>query len=144
VGFVNPSDFVGITRGKYSFTDYVTPFNQGKTYRYRIVSVDSDGKRLISQILEVKAKLVESFDVREVKASQEAGKFTVHYINRKKGQRYFISVENALHEQVKQMVFENEPQRDGDITIDMSTLPHGEYWFVMSNGKDSFKRSFIW
>ncbi|MBK9448324.1 MAG: hypothetical protein IPN95_02695 [Bacteroidetes bacterium] len=144
VGFVDPHRFVGSGRTAYSFTDYVTPFNQGKTYRYRIVSVSADGIRLISQTMEVKAKLVESFDVREVKAGPEAGKFQVHYINRKKGARYFISVENAANEKVKQMTFESEPIRDGDITIDMSALPHGEYMFMMSNGKDVFKRSFIW
>lgn len=144
VGFVDPRRFVGSGRTAYSFTDYITPFNQGKTYRYRIVSVSADGKRTISPTIELKAKLVESFDVREVKVGAESGKFVVHYINRKKGQRYFISVENEAGEQVKQMTFENEPARDGDITIDMSTLPHGEYMFVMSNGKDNFKRSFVW
>jgi hypothetical protein len=144
VGFVDPHHFVGSGRSEYSFTDYVTPFNHAKTYRYRVLSVNADGKRISSQVLEAKAKIVESFDVREVKPAAEAGKFTVHYINRKKGQRYEIAVENAHGEQVKHMVFENEPQRDGDITIDMSALPHGEYFFIMSNGREAFRRSFVW
>ena len=92
----------------------------------------------------VKAKLVETFDVREVKASLEPGKFVAHYVNRKKGAKFNVSVMDATGAQVKFMVLDNEPARDGDITIDMSALPHGEYTFIMANGKDSFKRVFFW
>jgi hypothetical protein len=144
VGFVDPHHFVGLGGSEYAFTDYVTPFNQAKTYRYRIVSVDANGKRILSQTVEVKAKLVESFDVREVKAGTAPGTFTVHYINRKKGQTFQVSVENASGEQVKHMILSNEPLRDGDVTIDMNPLPHGEYVFIMGNGKESFRRSFVW
>lgn len=144
VGFVDPHHYVGSGGSHYSFTDYVTPFEQGKSYRYRVVAVDANGGRRSTQDFQVRAKLVESFDVREVKAAAEPGKFTAHYVNRKKGAKFNVSVQDAAGKQVKFMVLDNEPQRDGDITIDMSALPHGEYTFIMANGKDSFRRIFYW
>lgn len=144
VGFVDPHHFVGSGGSHYTFTDYVTPYEQGKTYRYRVVAVDANGARRSTEDFLVKAKLVETFDVREVKPAPEPGKFIAHYVNRRKGAKFNVSVVDATGKQVKFMVLDNEPARDGDITIDMSALPHGEYTFIMANGKDSFRRLFYW
>jgi hypothetical protein len=144
IGFVDAHNFVGAGRSEYVFSDYLTPYQQGKTYHYRIVRVDGEGKRHISETLAVRAQMVESFEVGEVKPATEPHKFIVHYINRKKGQRYDISVANMKGEQVKHMVLDKEPLRDGTVTIDMSSLPAGEYYFVMSNGKEAFKKLFTY
>ncbi len=143
VGFLESKNLVGQGVHHYAFTDFVTPYNQGKPYRYRIVLVDEDGTRTVSQTVEVKAKLVESYEVREVKAAPEPGKYLVHYINRKKGQRFDVSVLNAEGIQVKHMVLDNEPLQDGDITIDMNAFESGEYFFIMATHRDSFKRAFM-
>lgn len=143
VGFVEAKALVGQGTNHYQFTDYVTPFQQGKTYRYRVVLVDEEGHRTVSQTIDAKAKLVESYEVREVKAAPEAGKYIVHYINRKRGQRFDVSVEDASGTQVKHMVLDNQPVQDGDITIDMSSFAPGEYFFVMMAGKDKFRRAFV-
>ena len=143
VGFLEAKNLVGQGRHDYSFTDFVTPYNQDKTYRYRIVLVDEDGKRTVSQTIETKARLIENYEVREVKPAAEPGKYMVHYINRKKGQRFDVSVEDAKGVQVKHMSLDNQPIQDGDISIDMSTFPPGEYYFIMKSGRDSFRRAFM-
>jgi hypothetical protein len=143
VGFVPARTLVGQGLQHYTFTDYITPYNQGKAYRYRVVLVDEDGTRSVSQPMVTQAKLVESYEVREVKAAPEAGKYIVHYINRKKGQRFDVSVEDANGLVVKKMVLDNQPVQDGDITIDMQAFAPGEYFFVMRTHRDSFRRAFI-
>jgi hypothetical protein len=143
VGFVEAKSLVGQGAIPYTFTDYVSPYISGKSYRYRIVLVDENGNRAVSQTVSTKAKLVESYEVREVKASPEPGKYVVHYINRKRGQKFDVAVQNEAGEQVKHMLLDNEPIRDGNITIDMSSLPVGQYFFIMSAGKDQFRRAFM-
>ncbi len=143
VGFVEARTLVGQGAAQYTFTDYVTPYSTGKTYRYRIILVDESGQRTVSQTMMAKAKLVEGYEVREVKAATEAGKYAVHYINRKKGQRFDVSVEDGTGKVIKQMVLDKEPARDGVITIDMSSFASGEYFFIMACGRDKFRRAFV-
>ncbi|MFM2375145.1 MAG: hypothetical protein RLZZ165_242 [Bacteroidota bacterium] len=144
VGYVDPHHFVGAGSSQYTFTDDVTPYEQGRAYRYKVISLGADLQRTASQELTVESRLVESFYVHPVSRSPENGKFVAHYVNSRKGQNFDVSVENEKGERVKHLRLLREPVRDGDITIDMSALPHGSYCFIMSNGHDAFKRSFVW
>ncbi|MEM7038535.1 MAG: hypothetical protein AAF570_16240, partial [Bacteroidota bacterium] len=65
------------------------------------------------------------------------------YINRKKNQRFDLYVLNEKLEEIKHLVFEKEPVRDGDVNIDMKGYPAGTYYFKMDNGKAFFQREFV-
>ena len=143
VGFVDPRNLVGEGESVYHFIDYITPFKEGKTYYYRLVKIAGDGTKEVTETFSIEAKLVQSFYVGQIRTTATPGSFIVTYVNRKKNQTFDVSVEDTDGQVVKQMQLKKEPVRDGEITINMAEIAPGEYFFIMSNGKDAFKQRFI-
>lgn len=143
VGFVDRRNLVQLDRTYYVFRDFLTPFEHKQTYTYRIVGLDAEGNRATTEHFRIRARMIEGFYVGEVSAADSAGNHSVHYINRQKNQRYALSVLDADQAPVKQMVFEREPVRDGNITLKMAEYPAGTYYFKMDDGKNHFLRPFV-
>lgn len=143
VGFVDPRNLVGDGTATYRFTDYITPYQNGETYYYRIVKVAGDGSKEVTATFAIRAKLVESFFLGKIEPKSEAGIYRVTYINRKKNQNFDVSVEDLEGNQIKSMQLLKEPVRDGEISINMQEFEPGEYFFIMTNGKDEYKKRFI-
>lgn len=142
IGMVDPRNFVGLGQTRYEFTDYMTPFDQGKDYNYRIVSVGLVGERNVSDAITIKAKLIEDFFVSEVKSTPENNVFAIIYINKKKKQDFYLSVMNQAGQVVKETRLEGVREPDGEVTIRMEEFPVGNYTFKMGNGREYFLRYF--
>lgn len=143
VGRMRPSNRVGAGRATYIFKDQRTIFEDGKKYRYRIVTVDSKGDRSTSEVFNLTAELIDDFFVGDVKQGPQEGQQVVYYINRKKKQDFSLRVENGLGEVIKSLEMKKVTAPDGEVTIDMSEYPSGFYTFIMGNGKDEFRREFF-
>lgn len=142
VGILEKRAFVDAQRTFYEFRDYITPFQDDKTYSYRIVRIDGQGNRAASSTFSIKSRMIETFFVADVRETPEKGIYTVHYINRKKKQNYNISVTDSEGKRLKNMTLPKVPLSDGDVKIDMREYDPGIYFFEMSDGKQAFKRQF--
>lgn len=142
VGIIDPRNFAGSGEVWYEFEDFISSFEQGEDYRYRIVSVDMDGGREVSEDITIKARLIEDFFVSEVKNTPEENVFAIIYINKRKKQDFYLSVTNEAGEVVKETRMEGVKEPDGEVTMHMEEFPAGTYYFKMGNGKESFVRSF--
>lgn len=142
VGIVDPNTLVGNGETFYEFEDYISDYLSGTPLRYRIVQVMPDGSREASEILTVVPQVIESFFAEPVKPGKVQGEYTVRYLNHKKGQDLRLKVLDESGRAVKESLLANEPVRDGYITLQMQGFALGEYTFIMTNGKDTFKRRF--
>ena len=143
VGIMSPRNRVGAGTMQYEFKDFITQFEQGKSYDYRILTVDSKGNRAVSERFSMTAQLIEDFFVGEVKNGLQERQFIVYYINRKKKQNFRLRVENESGEVVKSHVLKKVTAPDGEVSIDMKDFPEGRYFFIMDNEKDEFRREFF-
>ncbi|HHG85812.1 MAG TPA: hypothetical protein ENJ82_13780 [Bacteroidetes bacterium] len=143
VGLVQGRNLVGMARSKYEFRDYITPFRDGQIYTYRLVKVSRNGQRFAGETFKVKAKMITSFFVGDPEPTSETGIYSVHYINNKKKADYDLYVLDEQFIELKHLIFEDEPVRDGNVRIDMREYPPGNYYFKMDNGKQDFLRLFI-
>ncbi len=142
VGIIDPMNYAGTGEVKYEFEDLISGFEQGKKYRYRIVSVDSDGNRKASEEIIIKANLIEGFFVSVVKPTQANKVFTITYINKEKRQNFYLSVCNEEGEIIKETALIGIREPEGKVTIHMEEFPAGTYYFRMGNGTESFQRTF--
>ena len=142
VGMIDPRNRVGSGEMNYEFRDYFTVFQPDMTYTYRLVSVDSEGGRSVSNEFEIKSEMIKDFFVDDVKPAGEKGIFQVYYINRKKKQDFELYVHDEKGEAVKQFKMAKQTALDGLVTIDMSEHPAGRYTFKMGNDKGYFVREF--
>ena len=142
VGMIDPRNRVGSGEMNYEFRDYFTKFQADQVYTYRLVTVDSEGGRSVTNEFDIKAELIKEFFVDEVKATSEKNIFQAYYINRKKKQDFELYVFNEAGEAVKQFKMAKQSALDGTISIDMNAFPSGRYTFKMGNSKGYFVREF--
>jgi hypothetical protein len=141
-GIVDARTTVSGEDEEYSYT-VPGMFIQNGQYCYRIVSVTHSGERHYSDNICFEAYVIRSFFMNEVIKTDVPGIYSVSYMNNQKKVDYTFKVLDDKRNIVKEMKLENEPIRDGKVTVDMTKFPPGKYYFIMENGVEMFRREFI-
>lgn len=141
-GIVGARTTVAGGEEEYTFTDY-NGVRVEMQHCYKIVAVMKTGERRYSADFCFTPHIVNSFFVHDVSKGDLPGIYTVSYMNNVNKADYLVSVENESGEKIKKLELENEPVRDGKITIDMTQFPPGTYYFIMQKGSERFRREFV-
>ncbi|MEZ4775773.1 MAG: hypothetical protein R3D00_21515 [Bacteroidia bacterium] len=136
IGSVEPATTVG--SNQYSTYRFVhrEAFEEGKTYCYRIVKVDSRGTKSYSDQFCNKMAVVEGFYASPVFPSKEKGIYIITLRNERK-QELIFTVLSESGEILKQMSQKRAAGNDGEIEIDMNDFSSGNY-FLRIEGKNGF------
>ncbi|MEL6671425.1 MAG: hypothetical protein AAFR61_04510 [Bacteroidota bacterium] len=140
-GKVKPSSTVGLGGNqRYEFADQ-RPYTSDKEYCYRIVRVNSQGKKAYSEPLCVTARMNEDFYISPVFPTQNQNTYVIRYRNEKKQDLTYVLLDEK-EEELKRYVRKKEPKGEGSITIDMSPYTPGIYFLKVQGKDESFLRKF--
>jgi len=142
VGIIDPKNLVGSGDIVYEFTDFITRYQTGIQYAYRIVSVEADGARSASNNILIDADLIDNFFVGEVQKTETPNVFRIIYFNKRKKQNFHLLVENDAGEVIKDAMLKKVTDLEGDVIIHMEDEAPGIYTFKMGVKGRYFKRSF--
>ncbi|MEZ4850618.1 MAG: hypothetical protein R3B93_18785 [Bacteroidia bacterium] len=141
IGTVEPMAVVAMDETPvYSFTDR-RPFTDEEKCCYRIVKVNSQGKKSYSEPICLIANLTEDFYISPVEYTGEPGFYYINFRNYKK-QDLVFSILDRNEEILKQMTREKEPKRDGQIRIDMNPYETGVYFLKVEGKSEYYLRRF--
>jgi hypothetical protein len=127
---------------EYVYTLYPTS-EQERDYCYRIVKVNTQGKKSFSEPFCVHLVPIKSFYVGEVQRGTTPGQYFVKYLNHIKKEDFNLVIVDAEEKEVKSTQLLDEPVRDGTVTINMAGFPNGTYFLRMSNRKgETYVRMF--
>lgn len=136
IGSVEPATIVGTHQySTYQFIHHGA-FEEDEIYCYRIVKIDSRGRKSYSDQFCNKMAAVEGFYVSPVFPSKEKGVYVITLRNERK-QELIFTVLSDSGEILKQMSQKQTAGKDGEIEIDMNGFPAGNY-SLRIEGKNGF------
>ena len=93
---------------------------------------------------EVNPVMVNGFYLKPFSGNAKKSPVQFHYLNLRKNETYLFELLDPSGKTLKSFEMKKEPIRDGDVALDMSTYPKGNYSLKMSSGKEFFVREFYW
>ncbi|MEL6633746.1 MAG: hypothetical protein AAFQ83_19920 [Bacteroidota bacterium] len=142
IGRVNPQNTAGAERTiTYDFRD-IRRFQEGETYCYRVVKVDTEGNKSYTEPTCGMAELNEDFFISEVERTGEGQVYYIQFINNRKQDLIFSLLDENM-QYIKGLTRPKEPKGADRITIDMEAYPSGFYHLKVEGKEEVYVRKFF-